>query len=618
MKSSNTSILLQKESFFCKSDLSEIILRGVPICRGIEIGSPFFIEPLQEEIPEFDIDKDLIESEIRRYKSAVKKGINDIRNMQKRLKKESIEEGAKILDGSIQMMQDALFTTHVEGKIRELKKNAEFVFKLVIDECRARFDTIEDPFFKERFKDIQDVSLRVMRYLNNGSFSKTESIPPNSVIFSFDITAFDTAQANKKEVLAFVTQLGGGTSHAAILAKAKGIPYITNIDIDKIDFSSLKCVIVDGRVGDLILNPTQETLNRYKDLKQQLNTHFQQLEMIGKYKSETYDGYHVKVSANIESVEEIERLHQFGANGVGLLRTESIFMSFDQFPIEDVQFNCYRNFVEKMQGLPLVIRTFDIGGDKYFKGDKNFAEKYSKKANETFSSENNPFLGCRAIRFLLREESIFRTQLRAILRASAFGPLSIMFPMISSLSELIKAKAILQEVKEELLKENIQVKDSIPIGCMVEVPSAAVITDLLVKECDFLSIGTNDLVQYALAVDRTNNSLRDLYSPTHPSVIRLIRLIVSEANHHGIPVTVCGEIAADPRFTPLLLGLGVHELSVATRYIPMIKNAIRRLSLISSGKFAEQVLLQSSANDIEKLLEKEYRENVPEDCFYNY
>jgi phosphotransferase system enzyme I (PtsI) len=257
-----------------------------------------------------------------------------------------------------------------------------------------------------------------------------------------------------------------------------------------------------------------------------------------------------------------------------------------------------------MNGLSISIRTFDLGGDKYLR-------------NQQKNDECNPFLGCRAIRFSLRERDIFKSQLRAILRASVFGDVSIMFPMVSSLSELLEAKAVLQEAREELLALGVPIAHRLPIGCMIEVPSAAIIVDLIAKECEFLSIGTNDLVQYTLAVDRNNHALSSLYTPTNPSILRLIRLVVSEANHHGIPVAVCGEVAADPRFTPLLLGLGVHELSVASRYLPTIKNAIRNLSIVSAAKLADQALSLSSTAEIEQLLNQEYLRNVPEDCFYN-
>jgi phosphotransferase system enzyme I (PtsI) len=345
-------------------------------------------------------------------------------------------------------------------------------------------------------------------------------------------------------------------------------------------------------------------LAKYQLLRDQLNLHLQKLKQAGKLESETYDGYKILLSANIEMFSELDMLHQFGGSGVGLLRTESIFLTKENFPTEEEQYHVYRRFVEKMDGLPIVVRTFDLGGDKYLR-------------NQQSMHEVNPFLGCRAIRFLLREKEIFKTQLRAILRASAHGDVSIMFPMVSTLSELLEAKDLLNESKQELINCGKAVSEHLPIGCMIEVPSAAIISDLLAKECDFLSIGTNDLVQYSLAVDRSNNALRNLYRPTHPSVIRLIRLVVSEANHQGIPVALCGEVAADPRFTPLLLGLGIHELSVASRYIPVVKHAIRNTSIVAASKLAEKALSLSSATEIEDLINREYRQNVPEDCFYN-
>ena len=363
-------------------------------------------------------------------------------------------------------------------------------------------------------------------------------------------------------------------------------------------------VIVDGRTGEIIINPNPETLSKYKQLRDQLHKHLEKLTKQGKLEAETYDGYRIQLSANIETFTELEMLHELGGSGVGLLRTESAFLAKETFPTEEEQFYIYSHFVEQMKGLPIVIRTFDLGGDKYLR-------------NQQHVHECNPFLGCRAIRFSLKEKEIFKAQLRAILRSSALGDVSIMFPMVSSLSELLEAKALLQESRQELIARGEPMADRLPIGCMIEVPSAAIIADILAKECDFLSIGTNDLVQYALAVDRSNNALRDLYTPTHPSILRLIRFVVSEANHHEIPVTVCGEVAADPRFAPLLLGLGVHELSVASRYLPTIKNAIRNTSIVNASKLAEQALSLSSAAEIEELINREYRKNVPEDCFYN-
>ena len=588
-----------------KVKTQELYLKGTPICRGIAIGKAFFFTFIEDEIPEFSIQNTDVESEIQRYRHAVHRGREDILRLQKQLEHEKILEGAAILDAHLQMMQDPLLTSNVEKEIRRSRKNAEFVFQTIIKEYQKRFSTMADPFFRERFKDVQDISRRVLGYLRESVRVSLADIPPDSIIFARELSAADVAEANACSVAAFVAESGGTTSHAAIVAKAKGIPLVTSVHFESIESFQQNTVIVDGRTGDVILHPTSETLAKYMLLKDQLGNHLDNLHKIGAVEAETYDGYKMRLSANIEMANELDLLHKYGGNGVGLFRSEYIFLSNENFPTEEEQFTIYKRIVEKMKGLPIVIRTFDLGGDKYM-------------PSQHIPQENNPFLGCRAIRFLLRERDIFKAQLRAILRASAFGDVSVMFPMVSALSELVEAKSLIKEVQEELELSGEAKFKPIRIGCMIEVPSAAIIADLLAKECDFLSIGTNDLVQYSLAVDRGNHAMSGLYTPTHPSVIRLIKLVVSEANHQGIPVTVCGEIAADPRFTPLLLGLGIHELSVASRYIPIVKNAIRNTSIVRASKLAEKALSLATAFEIQELLSQEYRQNVPEDHFYNY
>lgn len=582
----------------------ETFLRGHPICRGIAIGRPFFFAFVEDDIPDFHVSANDIEAEVNRYRKAVQRGEEDILRLRKQLEQERIIEGAAILEAHQQMMQDPLLTFEVEKQIRASRKNAESVFQSVIKQYQKRFSSISDPFFRERFKDLQDISRRVLSYLRQSVRFSLADIPAGSIIFARDFTPSDIAEANNAKASALVAQSGSSTSHAAIVAKAKGIPYVANVDFEGIDLNNETDVIVDGRTGDIIVNPTPQTLAKYQQLYEKLKMHRYLLEHSGRLQAETYDGYRIRLSANIDMLNEAEMLHQYGGSGVGLFRSEYIFLANEQFPSEEEQFHIYRRIVEKMHGLPIVIRTFDIGADK-------------RIANSKLPQEVNPYLGCRAIRFLLRERGIFKAQLRAILRASAFGDVSVMFPMISSLSELLEAKSIVKETYAELeASEGLKLKP-LRIGCMIEVPSAAIISDLLAKECDFLSIGTNDLVQYALAVDRDNHMMSSLYTPTHPSVLRLIKLIVHEANRHGIPVTVCGEVASDPRFTPLLLGLGVHELSVAARYIPIVKNAIRNTSIVAASQLAEKAMSLSTADEIDELLNQEYKQNVPEDCFYN-
>jgi phosphotransferase system enzyme I (PtsI) len=586
-----------------ENSIHEIILKGTPVCRGIAIGKPFFFSFVEDEIPEYSIDPELIESEVLRYRDALNQSRIDISNLRSQLEKTKNREGAAILEAQLIIMEEANLTSEIESKIQLTKKNAESIFQAVIESYRTKFNSISNAFFRERFKDIQDISRRVIGHLRAASRHTLSNLPPDSIIFTKELSASETAEAHVSCASAFVTRHGGTNSHAAIVAKARGTPYVSNIPFEELECRHHNTVIVDGRTGEIIFSPNSATLIKYQQLKLNLQLHLNKLEKVNTLKAETYDGYTVRISANIEMASELEMLHQHGGHGVGLFRSEYICLSRNAFPSEEEQYQIYQDLVAKMQGLPIVIRTFDVGGDKGMPTHKQVPE-------------TNPFLGCRAIRFLLKEKEIFKNQLRAILRVSSLGEVSIMFPMVSMLSELIDAKQVLHESRLELEAEGIQV-GKVRIGCMIEVPSAAMIADLLAKECDFLSIGTNDLVQYALAIDRSNQDIGVLYTPVHPSVIRMIKLIVQEANHHGIPVTICGEMAADPRFTPLLLGLGVHELSVSTRYIPIVKNTIRNTSIISASLLAEKVLSLPSSNEIQELLANEYRKINPEDCFYN-
>lgn len=582
----------------------EVIIEGVPICRGVAIGKPYVFTVIDEVIPERTISDDNVQAEIARYRRAILRSKEEISKLKKQLEQESMFEGASILEAQLHIIQDSKLTTQIENEIRSTHKNAESVFQSVFSQYQDKFTALADSFFRERFQDIQDAFRRIMSHLRSNARASLSQLPPNSIIFSRELTTSDTAEANIACASGFVTETGGATSHAAIVARARGTPYVSNISFDKIDANLHKLVIIDGRTGEIILSPTAKTLARYEQVQNQLRTHITKLNHISALPAETIDGFSIRLSANIEMASELEMLHQHGGHGVGLFRSEYICLTKDCFPTEEEQYLIYREIVEKMLGLPIVIRTFDVGGDK---GMPN---------QQTTTYEANPFLGCRAIRFLLKEPEIFKTQLCAILRASRFGDVSIMFPMVSTLSELREAKKMVQEAQRELTQRRVKF-GKVRIGCMIEVPSAAIIADLLAKECDFLSVGTNDLVQYALAVDRSNHTMSNLYTPTHPSVIRMIKLIVHEANAHGIPVTLCGEMAADPRCTPLLLGLGVHALSVATRYIPTVKHAIRHTSIVAASQLMEKALKLTTADEIQDLLTREYKKNVPDDCFYN-
>lgn len=571
-----------------KANTKEIRLKGSPVCAGIAIGKPFLYSYSEEMVPEFSIAADEVEEEISRFRQALAKSKTEVLQLKKQLEFEGVWEGAAILDSHLQMMQDPSMTTGIEQEIRLTLKNTEAIFQAAIRTYEQKFKKITDQVFRERLIDIQDIARRILRYLKDSAKISLADLPAGSIVFAHELAPSDTAEANRLSVEAFVTQAGGETSHAAIMAKAKGIPFVASVNFPVFD-NEHALVIVDGCRGDVILNPTKATLQKYRQLRDQHNTDVHMLAQAGNLEAETIDGYKVRLSANVEMFNELDLLHEYGGNGIGLFRSEYLFLTRDSFPTEEEQYQVYCRMVENMRGLPVVIRTFDIGGDKVGKFQRTF-------------HEDNPFLGCRAIRLMLKERETFKSQLRAILRASAHGDVSVLFPMVSGLPELMEAKGLLKEVQADLDANAIAYSPNLKIGCMIEVPSAAITCDALAKECDFLSIGTNDLVGYSLAVDRGNPAMSYLYSPTHPSVIRLIKMIVVEGNRNGIPVTVCGEVAADPRFTALLLGLGVHELSVASRYLPLVKHAIRYTSIVEASQLAEEILGMTTAQDIQDTL----------------
>lgn len=577
----------------------ESYFQGVSICSGIAIGKPFFFLLDQKNIVEYSVTDNEVQGEIKRYRKAIEETKKEILKLQDALKEEGAEEGAQILETYQQLLIDPSFTDEIEKRLSKKKKNVEVVFQTAILEYEKRFIKIPDKFFRERFKDILDLSRRILGHLTGSSQMPLKKAPKDAVIFAHDIGIADIAEVNSSEIKAFVTESGGETSHAAIMARSRGIPFIANIDFRKCIASQDEDVIVDGKKGVLVINPSKETFNRYSKLQNQALRQEGFWINLKDLKTETIDGYQVRLSANLESVDEVDMLKLFHGDSVGLFRSENLCIKQNKLPSEEDQYLAYRDLITRLEGLPLVIRTFDVGGDKFL--------------NVHGAPEANPFLGCRAIRFMLKKRDVFYRQIRAVLRASQHGRIGIMFPMISGLAELLEAKDLVQEVKEDLEKEGFLFDYDIPQGCMVEVPSAAICADLLAAHCDFLSIGTNDLVQYTLAVDRGNKTMSYLYKPSHPSVLRLIKMVVTEGNRNGIPVSVCGEMAADPKFAALLLGLGVYELSVAPRYLPHIRHAIRNIHIVEANRFADEVLAQATCEDVEKLLDNHYQKNMPKE-----
>lgn len=577
------------------TEAREIILHGLPLSHGIAIGVPHFFSYREDEVPEYSIDPESVQSEIQRYRLSLEACRKDLLRLQVQMDIEGAVEASSILDTHLQIMRDPLLTQMVEDEIRKIKKNAEYVFHKLVDAYNKRFQAITDPFFRERSKDLKDIARRIMGDLKQCMRHSFADIPAHSIVVLHDLASSDAAEAKSETIGAFVAAIGTPTSHASIVAKAKGIPYVANIDISRIEAAKHQAIIVDGRTGDVIINPSSKTLKHYKNLQSDLSLQFELLQKTAGLEASTKDGHRIKLSANVEMVSELEKLHQYGGDGIGLFRSEYIFLTKQSFPEEEEQFAIYKKIAEKMGRLPVVIRSFDVGGDKNI-------------FHERVEHEINPYMGCRAIRFLLKEREIFKTQLRAIIRAAEFGNVSILFPMISCLGELLETKELIEEVKAELTQKGLYSGKKIPIGCMIEVPSAAIITDHLAEECDFLSIGTNDLVQYSLAADRGNQALSELYSPTHPGILRLIQMVLVKAKEHNTPVAVCGEVAADQRFTQLLIGLGVDELSVSPRYIPVIKQAIRSCTIVDAIKFANHALKLKTAAQVDQFLNQDMEE----------
>lgn len=582
----------------------ELRLRGRVLSPGVAIGAAYFIRQDHEEITQRSLEAAEVPSEIGRYRDALDASRTDIRSLLDRLETEEAYEGIAILETHLTLLDDPLLSSEIESGIEAKGVAAEALFQDALQQIRNRFDRLNDSFFRERMLDLDDIARRVLAHLGWGRANQFAQAPLGAIIFSRELFPTDTAEAHREQVGAFITQFGGDTSHSAIMAKAKGIPYVAQIDYTPLKaVEELKCVIVDGRSGEVIVNPTPPTLSKYEEAKRQLAIHLKRVEEVCTLPIETKDGYPVQLTANVEMIHEAERVMRFGGQGVGLFRSEYIICrsphsSPQTFPSEEEQFRIYKRIAEAVgkEGF-VAIRTFDVGGDK-------FRELHRVR------NEENPFLGCRAIRLMLKEHDAFRSQLRAILRSSHFGAVRILFPMVSGLSELLEAKEYVRQAKEELRERGEPFDEEISIGCMIEVPSAAVTSDLLARECDFFSIGTNDLVQYSLAVDRENQAMSYLYTPAHPAVLRLIKMVVSAGRCYALPVNLCGEMAADPRFIALLLGLGVQGFSVATRFLPIIKRAIRQTVLGDAMQLAEEVMQLPTALDILDTLIADYQRRL--------
>lgn len=554
-------------------EAKEIVLKGIGICPGIAIGPPFIFKRKPLDVRPGNIEDKDIESELGRYRRAMFRSAKELESLRGDFLKEMKDDGLALIDAHLVLLRDPEWVKEIEDLIQN-KKNTEAAVIDTVAQYKERFSKMQNPLFQERFTDVQDVANRLLKSLGSHTKRKTEKMPSSAIFFSDEICTSDTFWTKKAGVIAYVSRKGGATCHTAIMARAQGLPYIAGVDISQVPVNKLNTVIVDGEKGVIILNPTPQHLKTFQKRQKEIRAYEQKKFKEIAIKAVTADGAEIGVSANVDHSDNLSPFAHT-VDGIGLFRSESIVMDRRLLPSEEEQFEVYKELVSAMNGKPVVIRTFDLGGDKHM---------------HRMVTEDNPFLGCRATRLLLREKHLLRAQLRAILRASPYGKTHILFPMISAMEELFEVLEVLEDVKEELKESQIAFDEAILVGCMIEVPSAALIVDKIAAHCDFLSIGTNDLVQYTIAVDRGNSLLSHLYDPLHPAVLRLIEHVVKAARAADCPVSVCGEMASDARCLPYLLGLGIKSLSVNPRVLHSVKETIGQIHLTDAQDLAKRSL----------------------------
>src|SRR6266571_2087309 len=565
----------------------ERIFRGIPVSPGVCRGRVLvFGKPADDLVPERHVPESELPEQVQRLEQALVETRRKILEVQRQVNQGVGAKDAGIFDAHLLVLEDPTLIDAVNRVIAEEKVTAEFAFQKVADQYAKTLSAIDDEYLRERAADMRDVATRVLNHL----MGRDEAIDLGHlkepcIIISHDLTPTRTALLDKKMVLGFATDIGSRTSHTAIMARSMRIPAVVGLQKASRELRSGEHVLLDGYNGQIITNPTDQTLFEYGQLVRRRVTLEEKLREVREQPAVTLDGAGVVLSANVEQPSDTEGVLASGAAGVGLFRTEYLFINRETLPTEAEQYEAYRQVAEALKPQPVIIRTLDLGGDKFL-------------AHLHVPAEMNPFLGWRAIRFCLQERDVFREQLRAILRDRAEVNVKMMYPIISGLDELNQANSLVAEYKAELRQEAIPFDEGMEIGAMIETPSAVIVADSLAKRLKFFSIGTNDLIQYSLAVDRLNEKIAHLYEPTHPAIVRLIKATVDAAHNPNLTVSVCGEMASDPVFAPLLLGLGVDELSAAPSLVPPVKLVIRRLKLNEAKELAGFALQCESASQI--------------------
>lgn len=569
--------------------MTQRIFHGIPVSSGIIIGKAYSLDYKSLTLEPRPVPSDRVDDEIERFKSAVELSKKQLSTIRSQVKDDVDERHATIFDSHLLILEDPLIIDETIARIRKDRLNGEYAFNTAVEKIASMFAKIKDDYLSARKLDLYDVANRVINNLLQLESSKLSRLEEEVIVVAHDLGPSDTAHMLKEKVTGFVTDVGGPTSHTAIMAKALEIPAVVGLDNITKYVHTGDTLIVDGTKGVVIHSPTTDVVEEYRDAQQQLYEQERALLSLRHLPAETLDSHIIGLYANIELAEEVDHVLRHGAEGIGLFRTEFIYLDKERMPTEEEQFTLYKRVVEKMNPRPVIFRTLDLGGDKFL-------------SSIPISQELNPFLGLRAIRLCLEYPDMFRQQLRAMLRASAFGSAKIMFPLVSGIKEVRAARRILEEVKQELADQGIPFDKNIQIGIMIEIPSAAIIADLLAQEVDFFSIGTNDLIQYTLAVDRVNEKVAYLYDPLHPAILRLIQEIVDAGHRHSIWVSLCGEMAGDPAIATILLGLGLDELSMGAVAIPEVKKTIRGIRLADAKELLNQIMTQSSMQDVRELV----------------
>ena len=562
-------------------------IQGIAASNGIAIAKAFRLEN-----PDFTIEKKSVAdaaAEVARLEAALETSKSELSAIKDRALTELGADKAAIFEAHLLVLNDPELVNPVKDRINSEALNAEFAMNEVANMFIGLFEGMDNEYMKERAADIRDVTKRVLAHLLGINFSNPSTISEEVIIIAEDLTPSDTAQLNRTYAKGFTTDIGGRTSHSAIMARSMEIPAVVGTKVVMEQIKNGDLVIVDGLDGNVVVNPSAEELRAYEEKK--ANHEAQKAEW-AKLKNEhtvTADGHQVELVANIGTPKDVKGVLDNGGEGVGLYRTEFLYMGRDNLPTEEEQFDAYKTVLESMEGKPVVVRTLDIGGDK-------------ELPYLHLPKEMNPFLGYRAIRLCLDEQDVFRTQLRALLRASVYGNLKIMFPMIATVDEFRQAKAVLLEEKDKLVQSGVTVSDSIEVGMMVEIPASAVLADVFAKEVDFFSIGTNDLIQYTMAADRMNEQVAYLYQPYNPSILRLVKMVIDAAHKEGKWAGMCGEMAGDSLAIPLLIGLGLDEFSMSATSILAARTQIRKLSKPQMEELAQKALQMATAEEVVELV----------------